>query len=120
MDRHPDVDAYVAAVPEKRAGMVTAIREACLEELDGFEEGMAYRMPVYIRGDDEDDAIAFANQKQYVSLYVRTDVMDAHRDQLAGLDLGKVCIRYRRPEQVDMDVVRSILRMTADTRGPIC
>jgi hypothetical protein len=46
--------------------------------------------------------------------------MAAHRDRLAGLSVGKGCVRYRRPEQVDWDVVRSILEMTAATRGPIC
>ena len=46
--------------------------------------------------------------------------MGAHRDRLAGLSVGKGCIRYRRPEQLDLDVVRSILDMTATTTGPIC
>ena len=50
----------------------------------------------------------------------RTDVMDAHRDRLAGLDLGKGCIRHRCTDRIDADVIRSILRMTASTRGPTC
>ena len=47
-------------------------------------------------------------------------MLDAHRDRLAGLSVGKSCIRYRRPDQLDEAVVRSILEMTAATRGPIC
>jgi hypothetical protein len=46
--------------------------------------------------------------------------MAAHRDRLAGLSVGKGCIRYRRPEQMDVDVVRSVLALTAATSGPIC
>ncbi len=46
--------------------------------------------------------------------------MAAHRDRLAGLSVGKGCIRYRRPEQMDLDVVRSILQMTAATTDPVC
>jgi hypothetical protein len=46
--------------------------------------------------------------------------MAAPRDRLAGLSLGKGCIRHRRPEQLDEAVVRSILQMTAATRWPIC
>jgi hypothetical protein len=34
--------------------------------------------------------------------------------------VGKGCIRYRRPEQPDLDVVRSILETTAASSGPIC
>jgi len=57
----------------------------------------------------------------HLSFYVtRTDVMDAHRDRLAGLDLGKGCIRHRCTDRIDADVIRSILRMTASTRGPTC
>lgn len=74
------------------------------------------RLPARRRGE-----IGFASQKQYISFYVlRTDVMAAHRDRLDGISVGKGCIRYRRPAQIDMDVVRSILRMTADTSGPVC
>lgn len=36
----------------------------------------------------------------------------AHLDQLVGLSLGKGCIRYRQPDQVDWDVISSLL---ADT-----
>jgi hypothetical protein len=35
--------------------------------------------------------------------------MAAHRDRLAGLSVGKGCVRYRRPDQLDETVVRSIL-----------
>jgi hypothetical protein len=48
------------------------------------------------------------------------DVPDAHRHRLADLALGKGCSRYRRADRIDADVVRSILRMTATTRGPVC
>jgi uncharacterized protein YdhG (YjbR/CyaY superfamily) len=119
----PAVDAYVEQVDEPRRDAVRTLRRLCLEHLDGFTEGMRYGMPGYWRGPvaEGDGEIGFAAQKQYLSLYVvRTDVMAAHRDRLAGLSLGKGCIRYRRPEQLDPDVVRSILEMTVATRGPIC
>ncbi len=84
---------------------------------------MKYGMPGNWRGPvtEGEGEIGFATQKQYLSFYVvRTDVMAAHRDRLAGLSVGKGCIRYRRPEQMDLDVVRSILQMTAATADPVC
>lgn len=119
----PAVDAYLAEVTGPRTDAVIRLRELCLEHLDGFTEGMRYGMPGYVRGElfEGVGEIGFAVQKQYLSFYVvRTDVMAAHRDRLAHLSVGKGCIRYRRPEQLDEDVVRSILEMTAATRGPIC
>jgi hypothetical protein len=78
-------------------------------------------MPAYWREGVDTGGIASAAQEQYLSFYVlRTDVVAAHRDRLAGLGVGKGCIRYRRPEQVDADVVRSVLEMTATTEGSGC
>lgn len=80
---------------------------------------MAYRMPSYSR--DGTVEVAFASQKQYVSLYIlRTDVLDAHRERFDHLDVGKGCIRYRNPDQVDEVVVRAMLRATASSTGRVC
>jgi uncharacterized protein YdhG (YjbR/CyaY superfamily) len=118
----PAVDAYVDQVTGTRRDITVRLRELCVEHLDGFAEGRRYRMPGYWRGPVEGEGeIGFAAQKQYLSFYVvRTDVMAAHRERLAGLDVGKGAVRYRRPEQFDEGVVRSMLEMTAATSGPIC
>jgi uncharacterized protein YdhG (YjbR/CyaY superfamily) len=118
----PAVDAYVEQVDGPRRDAVRTLRRLCLEHLpEAFTEVLRYGMPGYVRQGETEGEIAFAAQKQYLSFYVvRTDVMAAHRDRLAGLSVGKGCIRYRRPEQLDEAVVRSILEMTAATRGPIC
>ena len=113
-----EVDQYLESVPEERRDALNELRDACVELLTGFEELMGYGMPGYQR--DGVGEIGFASQKQYISFYVlRTDVMAAHRDRLDGISVGKGCIRYRRSAQIDMDVVRSILRMTAETSGPV-
>jgi uncharacterized protein YdhG (YjbR/CyaY superfamily) len=95
------------------------MRDACRTLLAGFDESMRYGMPAYSR--DGVTEIAWANQKRYISLYVmRTDVLNAHRSQLAGLDVGKGCIRYRSPAAVDLHVVRSMLTVVAASQGPVC
>jgi uncharacterized protein YdhG (YjbR/CyaY superfamily) len=113
------VDDYLAEVPDERRECLHDLRRACRERLTGFAETMAYGMPSYARGGEVE--VSFASQKQYIALYVlRTDVVDAHRDRLAGLNVGKSCIRYRRPAQVDMAVVESMLESTASTTSPVC
>ena len=65
--------------------------------------------------------IAFAKQTQHLSLYIlKQPVFDAHRADLAGLSLGKGCIRYRQPDQINWRVVESLLADTRDTTGDIC
>ena len=76
-------------------------------------------MPAYSR--DGVTEIAWASQKRHIALYVmRTDVLNAHRSQLAGLDVGKGCIRYRSPAAVEFTVVRSMLTAVAASQGPVC
>lgn len=95
-----EVDAYLAEAPEARREALTRLRELCLAELTGFEEVMAYGMPAYVRAGAEAGEIAWANQKQYISFYLlRTDIRDAFADRLAGHDMGKACLRFRRPRR---------------------
>ena len=115
----PEVDDYMAAAPPGQQPALEALRDACLQLLPGFSESLRHGVPSYQR--DEHVEIAFASQKDYVSLYVlHTDVMNAHLPRLEGLSVGKDCIRYRHPEQIDMDVVRSMLMMNALTSGVTC
>ncbi len=115
-----DVDGYLTEVPEARRPAVRRLRELCRAELSGFTEVMAYGMPCYER--DGVGEIAFANQKQYISFYLlRTDVRAAYADRLAGHDMGKGCLRFRKLDMIDFDLVRDLLRATAATEGgPVC
>ena len=114
-----DVDTYLAQQPEERRDVLTRIRRLCLQELTGFDEVMAYGMPAYER--DGTGEIAFASQKQYISFYLlRTDVRDAFAERLAGHDMGKGCLRFRKPESVDFELLRDLLRGTASGPGNVC
>jgi hypothetical protein len=63
----------------------------------------------------------FEKRARYLSLYIlNKSVLDAHREQLAGIGVGKGCIRYQRPEQVDWDVVTSLLADTSASDTEIC
>lgn len=114
-----DVDTYLDEVAPERQAALRRLREMCLTELTGFTESMQYGMPAYdLEGHG---GFAFASQKQYISLYVvRTDVVDAHAEQLKSHNMGKGCLRFRNPDKIDFDLVQSMLRMTAATPGEIC
>lgn len=114
-----DVDGYLAEVPEERKEALNRLRALWRTELREFTEVMAYGMPVYER--DGIGEIGFASQKQYVSVYLlRTDVRDAFAERLAGHDMGKGCLRFRKPERIDFELLRDVLRATAAEPGKIC
>jgi hypothetical protein len=56
-----------------------------------------------------------------LALYImKKPVLDTHRADLAGLRLGKSCIRYRRPDQIDWTVVGALLEDTRKRAREIC
>jgi uncharacterized protein YdhG (YjbR/CyaY superfamily) len=107
------VVSYIAEQPKEWQPSLKKLRAACRRHLRGYGESMTYGMASYDRNGQME--VAFGKQARYLSLYIlKQPVFDAHRSQLAGLSLGKGCIRYRRPEQIDWTVVSSLL---ADTRA---
>ena len=111
--------AYIAEAPVERRKALHLLRRLCREELPGFEETIRYGMPAYVRRGVVE--VGFASQKAYISFYVlRQAALADNLEQLAGLSVGKGCIRFRRPEQIDPDVVRDLLIDTAKGSGPLC
>jgi uncharacterized protein YdhG (YjbR/CyaY superfamily) len=106
------VAAYIDEQPDHWKPTLRKLRTACRRELKGYAEAMAYGMPAYLR--DGQVEVTFAKQAHYLSLYIlKEPVLEAHRRDLAGLSVGKGCIRYRRPDQIDWTVVA---RMLSETR----
>lgn len=65
--------------------------------------------------------VAFASQKNYISLYILKEaVLDEFRPALAGLNLGKGCVRYTKPEKMDYEVIEQLLAASRDSDSPIC
>ncbi|WP_328676564.1 DUF1801 domain-containing protein [Streptomyces sp. NBC_00322] len=116
-----DVDGYLAEVVEPdRLTALVRIRELCRTELADYEEVMAWGMPCY-RPQGGEPEISFANQKQYISFYLmRPDVREGFEERLADQDMGKGCLRFRRTEKIDYDLVRDLLRATAAAPGEVC
>ena len=106
------VKAYHADLDPARQAALTELRALILESVPGADETMKYRMPTYEYGPGV--LCAFASQKHYMSLYVEIEAVEQHREELAGLNVGKSCIRFRRLEQLPLDTVRTILEETQE------
>ena len=117
-------DEYIAALPEGRREAVSAVREVILRNLPpGYEEGMshgmiAYYVPLERFGDTYNGEplglAGVASQKQYVSVYLLSVYGDPaterwFRERWAAsgkkLNMGKSCVRFRRLEDVALDVI---------------
>ncbi|MEP0847662.1 MAG: DUF1801 domain-containing protein [Phycisphaerae bacterium] len=121
------VEQYLAALPADRRAAIEAVRDVILTNLGkGYVECMQYGMigycvphSVYPPGYhcDPRQPLPFAglaSQKNYMSLYLGCVYMDAKRSEWfrtawtatgRKLDMGKACIRFRKLEDVPLEVV---------------
>jgi hypothetical protein len=125
-------EEYLDSLPEDRRAAVAAVRRVILENLPkGFEEGMQYGMiGYYIPLERFPDTYngqplglaALANQKQHMALYLNNVYGDRStesrfRERWAAtgkkLDMGKSCVRFRRLEDLPLDVIGQAIAGTS-------
>jgi len=126
------VKAYLAGLPADRRRAIAAVRDAINANLpDGYAEGMQYGMigwfvphSVYPPGYHCDPAqpvpfVSLASQKNHLALYLfclYTDPEALERFRAAWtnagkrLDMGKSCARFKRLEDVPLDVIGREIR----------
>jgi hypothetical protein len=126
------VDEYLQELPDDRRKAIQAVRKAILSVLDSdYEEGMQYGMigyyvphSVYPAGYhcDPRQPLPFAclaSQKNYLSLYlgcVYGESSLSKRFHAAWaktgkkLDMGKSCIRFKRADDLALDVIADAIK----------
>ena len=63
--------------------------------------------------------VGLANQKQYVSLYLCAAIdgqylAEANAARLGKVSVGRGCIRFKKLDDLDLNVVGELVRTTAD------
>ena len=95
----------------------------CKFQIEIYDVGVVYsiRRRTALRKKNGVGEVGFASQKNYISLYIlKESVVAAHRARLAGLSVGKGCIRYSKPEKIDFSVVEQLLIATRDSAEEPC
>jgi len=103
------VDEYLAQASPEREPYLRQVRQLARKVLAGHEERMQWGMPVYVRHGKV--RFGFAEQKQFITLYfMEPEILDDNAAALAGVVRGKRCLRFRRPERLDLRLVETLLR----------
>ncbi len=131
------VDEYLASLPNDRREAISTVRNMILKHLpQGYEEGMQYGMIGYFVPHslfpagyhcDPSQPLCFASlgsQKNHMALYLMCVYMDSptaekFKDNYAKtgkkLDMGKACIRFKRAEDLALDLIgQTIASVTVD------
>lgn len=111
------VDDFLKSSPPGERAVFAKIRALLKKAHPKVEESMKYRMPTYLVG--EYHLGAFNKQKNYLCLYLNPEAVDPYRKELkaAGLDCGKSCLRFTKPEQLPLDLAAKIIQTAGKLAG---
>jgi uncharacterized protein YdhG (YjbR/CyaY superfamily) len=122
------VPEYIDSLPPERKQIISAIRKTILKNLPkGFQEEMSYGMIGYVvphklypDGYHCDPKLplpffSVASQKNFIAvyhmgIYAQPKLLEWFQDEwkvysTKKLDMGKSCIRFKKPEDVPLDLI---------------
>lgn len=127
------VDEYLREIPDERKAAFSKLRQTIRANLpEGFEEQMSYGMIGYVVPKSIYPAgyhcspelpLPFTNiasQKNYIALYhsglyANPELLDWFvreypKHSPAKLDMGKSCVRFRKPEHIPYDLIAELMQ----------
>ena len=121
------VAEYIASLPEDRRGAIKAVRDVVKKHLPaGYREGMDYgyigwSVPLSVYPDTYNGQplcyAALASQKNHMALYlmcayaegpIKQRLVKGFKEAGKKLDMGKACIRFKKLEDLPLDVIAEI------------
>lgn len=125
------VEEYLAELPEERSAAMAAVRQVIVDHLPaGFSEAMnwgmiSYEVPLERYPDTYNKQplmyAALAAQKNHYGVYLMCVYQDPEREKrlraafaAAGkkLDMGKSCLRFKKLEDVPLEVLGEVIAET--------
>lgn len=128
------VEQYLEELPPERREVVSEVRKTILDNLpEGYSESMNWGMISYeIPLEDYPDTyngqplgyLALAAQKRYYSLYMmgvygfpeqEQKLVQGFEEAGKKLDMGKSCVRFRKLDDISLDVLGEVIASTPPT-----
>jgi uncharacterized protein YdhG (YjbR/CyaY superfamily) len=125
------VDEYLASLPPDRREAIETVRREILANLpDGCEEAMnwgmiTYQVPLETYPDTYNGRplmyAGLASQKNHMAVYLiamyaeeesRESFVAAYRETGKGLDMGKSCVRFKKLEDLPLELVGKTIAST--------
>jgi uncharacterized protein YdhG (YjbR/CyaY superfamily) len=129
------VDEYLASLPAGRREAIETVRDEILAHLpDGFEEAMnwgmiTYQVPLETYPDTYNGEplmyAALASQKNHMAVYLtavysdegtRESFEESYRATGKKLDMGKSCVRFKRLDDLPLDLIGTTIGETSVER----
>ena len=127
------VSAYLKELPAERRAVIEAVRAVILKKLPkGYEETMQYGMITYVvplktypagylnKKDVPLPYVGLAAQKNFYAVYLglysdkkaEAWFKKAYKDAGKKLDMGKSCVRFKKLEDLPLEVIGQAIKLT--------
>lgn len=126
-------EEYLASLPEDRKAAMAELRKEILKNLPkGFQETMSYGMIGYVVPHSLYPAgyhcdpklplpfLSIASQKNFIAVYhmgiyadeklLKWFTEEYAKESKAKLDMGKSCIRFKKPEQIPVKLIGELAK----------
>jgi len=122
---------YLESLPQERRAAIAAVRKTVLKNLPkGYEEAMTWgfitwQVPLEVYPDTYNQQplmyAALGSQKNYMAIYLcnayglpslRKQLVDGFKAAGKKLDMGKACIRFRKLEDLPLQVIGRLVAAT--------
>lgn len=123
---------YFAALPKERREPMAFLDAFIRKAVPRLKPVFSYNMPGYgafqYRNSKKEvldwPVIALASQKNYISIYVCAVVdgkyiAETYKKELGKVSVGKSCIRFKKVEDLNLPVLKKVLKQAAASPGLI-
>ncbi|MBP9819160.1 DUF1801 domain-containing protein [Candidatus Woesebacteria bacterium] len=124
------VESYISSVVPERKETIKFLHDFIQKTVPSLKPHFAYNMlgygsfpyTNYKKEKIEWPVIALANQKNYISVYVCAMVdgeylAESFAKQLGKVSVGKSCIRFKKLDDLKLDVLATVLKKAAQSPG---
>ncbi len=123
-------DEYIAMLAPERKSQIELLDKLIRDTVPDMKRYFAYNMlgygkfkyKNYKKEEIDWPIVALASQKNYISLYVcciaeGEYMAEAYKDRLGKVSVGKSCIRFKKTDDLNLDVVAELLKKAEQNPG---
>lgn len=121
---------YLAMLPDERRNILEKLDKIIRQTAPQLKDYFAYNMPGYgsftytnyKKEEIQWPIISMASQKNYISVYVCAVedgeyIAEKYRDKLGKVSVGKSCIRFKKLEDLDLEIFEKVIQAAVANPG---
>lgn len=124
------VKEYFDSLPDERREPLEFLHKFIQQAAPSLKPNFLYNMPGYGSFEYKNHkkeilnwpTIALAAQKNYISLYICSVskgeyLAEKYKDELGKVSVGKSCIRFKKLDDLNLDILKKIIKLAAESPG---